>query len=81
MLAFALCSLDPQTVSGRRAAASGPVAQRDQPLAALLDHERTGETDRRAIIGEDSDNAGSVVDLVVGTLGRIGRAELLPVRL
>ena len=55
------------------------VALADEPFVVLLDDEAGGETDQRAVVGEDADDVGAAADLAVDPLERVRRAELGPV--
>jgi hypothetical protein len=45
----------------------------------LLDHDRGGEPDQRAVVGEDADDVGAPADLAVDALEGIRGAQLRPV--
>jgi hypothetical protein len=55
------------------------VAAPDEPLVVLLDDDRGGEADQRAVVGEDADDVGAPADLAVDAFERVGRAQLRPV--
>ena len=52
----------------------------DLPFVVGLDEDRAGQSQQRLGIGEDADDIGTPLDLLVQPLQRVGRPDLLPMR-
>jgi hypothetical protein len=66
-------------IQDRLEGVSAEVASPDEPFIVLLDDDRGGEANERAVVGEDADDVGASADLAVDPFERIGGAQLRPV--
>jgi hypothetical protein len=63
-------------VEGRFQRVIAEVAPADVPFVVLLADDARGESDQRAVVGEDPDDVGAPAGLAVDSFERIGGAQL-----